>query len=251
MDVRLGSILCVVRRRQVHLGPQAWRQAAHLDDGPFYPKYPLHINNYMFCFEVTSQSPSLLKIAFSPAHEWNCIGRLLNTQCHDLTSAMSAILHKDKDVPDIGLEDVDYRVTQVTTEELAELNGDLDPDLNGDLDPDLNGDLDPDRNGDLDPDRNGDLDPDLSPIEHIWDEMDWRHRRQPHVPRTLQELRNMLQQIRTDIPQDFVRRLVHSMRRRCVACIATRGGHTKLLICKLTFWHVHVFYEITHVLKSV
>ena len=69
--------------------------------------------------------------------------------------------------------------------------------------------------------------PDLSPIEHTWYEMDRRLRRQPRVPQTLQELRNMLQQIWTDIPQDFVRRLVHSMRRRCVACIATRGGHTR------------------------
>ena len=36
---------------------------------------------------------------------------------------------------------------------------------------------------------------DLSPIEHMWDEMDRRLRRQPRVPQTLQELRNMLQQI--------------------------------------------------------
>ena len=35
--------------------------------------------------------------------------------------------------------------------------------------------------------------PDLSPIEHMWDEMDRRLRRQPRVPQTLQELRNMLQ----------------------------------------------------------
>ncbi|XP_046331905.1 tropomodulin-like isoform X1 [Haliotis cracherodii] len=48
----------------------------------------------------------------------------------DLTSAMSAILHKDKDkeVPDIELEDLDDLLTQLTTEELEELNGDFDPD---------------------------------------------------------------------------------------------------------------------------
>ncbi|XP_046578493.1 tropomodulin-like isoform X2 [Haliotis rubra] len=43
---------------------------------------------------------------------------------------MSAILNKekDKDVPDIELEDLDDLLTQLTAEELEELNGDFDPD---------------------------------------------------------------------------------------------------------------------------
>lgn len=69
--------------------------------------------------------------------------------------------------------------------------------------------------------------PDLSPIEHLWDEMDRRLRRLPNPPVTLAELGPALVNIWNNIPQAFVRNLVSSMRRRCVACIDANGGHTR------------------------
>ena len=69
--------------------------------------------------------------------------------------------------------------------------------------------------------------PDMSAIEHVWDEMDRRLRRSPNPPATLQQLQQRLQQIWNNIPQHCHARLVHSMRRRCVACINAAGGHTR------------------------
>ena len=50
--------------------------------------------------------------------------------------------------------------------------------------------------------------PDMSPIEHLWDQLG--------RPLTRPQL----------IPQDSIRRLIRSMRRRCRACVAQHGGHT-------------------------
>lgn len=69
--------------------------------------------------------------------------------------------------------------------------------------------------------------PDLSPIEHLWDEMDRRLRNQPNQPQNLNELGRELQNIWNNIQQDFIRRLIGSMRRRCQAVIGARGGHTR------------------------
>ena len=69
--------------------------------------------------------------------------------------------------------------------------------------------------------------PDMSPIEHLWDEMDRRLRRLDNPPATLQELRQRLRQIWNDIPQQFLAHLIRSMRRRCVACIMARGSDTR------------------------
>lgn len=69
--------------------------------------------------------------------------------------------------------------------------------------------------------------PDMSPIEHLWDEMERRLRHLPHPPVTLPEVGQSLINIWNTIPQAFLNNLVSSMRRRCTACIDARGGHTR------------------------
>ena len=61
------------------------------------------------------------------------------------------------------------------------------------------------------------LSPGLSPIEHLWDELGRRVRHRQNPTETLQELCNT---------QVFIQRSIGSMRRRCEAVIAARGGHT-------------------------
>ena len=68
--------------------------------------------------------------------------------------------------------------------------------------------------------------PDLSPIEHVWDEMQRRLRRQANQPTTLPQLSQALVQIWNDIPQATLSHYIHSMRRRCRECIQANGGHT-------------------------
>ena len=67
--------------------------------------------------------------------------------------------------------------------------------------------------------------PDLSPIEHVWDEVERRLRRRQD-PANLQQLAVALQDIWNAIPQRQIQRVIHTMRRRCQAVIAARGGHT-------------------------
>ena len=71
------------------------------------------------------------------------------------------------------------------------------------------------------------LSPDLSPIEHLWDELGRpvRHRKNPRETR--QELRDALVQEWNNIPQPFIQQLIGSMRRRCIAVVAARSGHTR------------------------
>ena len=72
--------------------------------------------------------------------------------------------------------------------------------------------------------------PDLSPIEHVWDEMERRLRHLPNQPVTLAEMGLALIRIWNNIPQAFFNNLVGSMRRRCQACINANGGHTRYLL---------------------
>ena len=67
--------------------------------------------------------------------------------------------------------------------------------------------------------------PDLSPIEHLWDNLDRRIRRRN--PQTLRDLRTMLVQEWDAIPQFEIQTLIRSMRRRCVAVRDANGGHTR------------------------
>ena len=53
--------------------------------------------------------------------------------------------------------------------------------------------------------------PDMSPIEHVWDELQRRLQRRPRPPLTLQELRQALQEEWQAMPQAFFGRLVCSM----------------------------------------
>lgn len=69
--------------------------------------------------------------------------------------------------------------------------------------------------------------PNLSPIEHLWDEMERRLRDLPNPPVTLQEVGPALVNIWNNIPQAFLDNLVSSMRRRCRAVIDANGGHTR------------------------
>ena len=71
------------------------------------------------------------------------------------------------------------------------------------------------------------LSSDLSPIEHLWDEFDRRVRHRQNPPETLQELRDTLVHEWNNIPQTFIQQLIGSMRRRCEAVVAARGGHTR------------------------
>jgi len=71
------------------------------------------------------------------------------------------------------------------------------------------------------------MSPDLSPIEHLWDELGRRVRNSQNPPETLAQLRTALLREWNNIPQDFIRRLIDSMRRRCQAVINARGGHTR------------------------
>ena len=71
------------------------------------------------------------------------------------------------------------------------------------------------------------LSPDLSLIEHIWDELGRRFRHRQHPPETLQELSDALVHEWNNIPQAFIQQLIGSMRQRCEAVVAARGGHTR------------------------
>ena len=67
--------------------------------------------------------------------------------------------------------------------------------------------------------------PDLSPIEHVWDILGRNVRSRHHV-RTRQQMVAVLHQEWNAIPQNVIRDIISSMRRRCTACIRANGGHT-------------------------
>lgn len=69
--------------------------------------------------------------------------------------------------------------------------------------------------------------PDLSPIEHIWDELERRLRRRQNPPENHHQLAQALQEEWNNMPQQRIQRLIGSMRRRCQAVITAQGGHTR------------------------
>ena len=69
--------------------------------------------------------------------------------------------------------------------------------------------------------------PDLTPIEHMWDELDRRVRKRRNPPATLAQLRNALIDEWNNIPMRTVNALVVSIQRRIRAATAARGGHTR------------------------
>ena len=67
--------------------------------------------------------------------------------------------------------------------------------------------------------------PDLSPIEHLWDQLGRRLANRHPKPGNKQQLVAALQEEWANIPQDSIRRLIRSMRRRCTSCVQAQGGH--------------------------
>ncbi|GFX31043.1 transposable element Tc1 transposase [Trichonephila clavipes] len=66
--------------------------------------------------------------------------------------------------------------------------------------------------------------PDLNPIEHVWDALGRRIAARLHHPKNTQQLKQMLIEELVLLPQEMLHQLVLSMRRRCEATIAVRGG---------------------------
>lgn len=71
------------------------------------------------------------------------------------------------------------------------------------------------------------LSPDMAPIEHIWDELGRRISHGRRSPSTRAALQRALIREWNHLPQAMFQHLVTSMRRRCEACIAADGGHTR------------------------
>ncbi len=67
--------------------------------------------------------------------------------------------------------------------------------------------------------------PDLNPIEHMWDQLGRRVYSRPHPPQNRQQLLVALQEEWQLIPQERIRTLIRSMRRRCTVTVEARGGH--------------------------
>jgi hypothetical protein len=71
------------------------------------------------------------------------------------------------------------------------------------------------------------LSPDLHPIEHLWGELGRRVRSRVNPPESIDQLQRALTDEWNNIPQAFDMRRIGSMRRRCLAVINARGGHTR------------------------
>ncbi|GFT07653.1 transposable element Tcb2 transposase [Trichonephila clavipes] len=67
--------------------------------------------------------------------------------------------------------------------------------------------------------------PDLKPIEHVWYALGRRIAARLHHPENTQHLKQMLIEEWVLLLQELLHQLVLSMRRRCEATIAVRGGH--------------------------
>ncbi|GFW02342.1 transposable element Tcb2 transposase [Trichonephila clavipes] len=67
--------------------------------------------------------------------------------------------------------------------------------------------------------------PDLKPFEHVWDALGRRTAARLHHPENTQQLKQMLIEEWTLLPQEMLHQLVLSMRRRCEETIAVRGLH--------------------------
>ena len=70
---------------------------------------------------------------------------------------------------------------------------------------------------------------DLSPIEHLWDEMDRRVRGRRNAPATLDQLRAALLEEWDNIPMRRINVLMNSMHRRIRAVTDARGGAYEIL----------------------
>ncbi len=82
----------------------------------------------------------------------------------------------------------------------------------------------------------------MSPIEHVWDDLDRRIWQCVPAPANMQQLRTAIEEEWTNIPQATINNLINSTRRRCVALREANGGHTR-------YWLVYTLdppkYSIT------
>ncbi|GFW84881.1 transposable element Tc1 transposase [Trichonephila clavipes] len=81
--------------------------------------------------------------------------------------------------------------------------------------------------------------PDLNPIEHMWDALGRRIAARLHHPENTQQLKQMLIEEWVHLPQEMLHQLVLSMRRRCEATIAVRGGNISYYgtsVCCTSCW---------------
>jgi hypothetical protein len=69
--------------------------------------------------------------------------------------------------------------------------------------------------------------PNLSPIEHLWDEMDRRVRGRQNAPATIDQLKAALLEEWDNIPMRRINALMNSMHWRIRAVTDVRGGHTR------------------------
>ena len=79
--------------------------------------------------------------------------------------------------------------------------------------------------------------PDLAPIEHLWDHLGCQVR-EHHDVNNIRDLEHALQAEWVRIPLQVIRKLICSMRRRCLAVLAANGGHTR-------YWAVSKFLRLT------
>ena len=94
--------------------------------------------------------------------------------------------------------------------------------------------------------------PDLTPIEHMWDELDRRVRKRRNPPATLAQLRNALIDEWNNIPMRTVNALVNSIQRRIRAATAARGGHTRYWF-SVWFWFQDLWgsYQWTSITRDL
>ena len=70
------------------------------------------------------------------------------------------------------------------------------------------------------------LSPDVNPIEHVWDYIKRHLNKMDPRLQSLDELREAIHEVWRHMPQQYVRRLIQSMRRTVAAVIAANGGST-------------------------
>ena len=68
--------------------------------------------------------------------------------------------------------------------------------------------------------------PDLNPIERIWHVLKTIIRRRPHVPSSLEELKQAVREAWDSISVEVINREIDHMTDRVAAVLAARGGHT-------------------------
>ncbi|KAJ8883810.1 hypothetical protein PR048_015665 [Dryococelus australis] len=85
--------------------------------------------------------------------------------------------------------------------------------------------------------------PDLSPIEHLWDELDRRVRARQARPKSITQLTEWLQEEWRRIPVDALQTLVESMPDRVAAVIATRACSPPTKANRVQSWPGHRIFS--------